>query len=136
MVKETNCDDIFTLEDLDEEQRMMRESTKEFVDRELWAQWERFEKKDYAYTEECMRKAGELGLLSVAVPEAYGGMGMGFVSTMLVCDYISGATGSFSTAFGAIRESAPCPSPCTEPKNKNASTSPNWPRANGSAPIA
>ncbi|MER3376641.1 MAG: acyl-CoA dehydrogenase family protein [Allomuricauda sp.] len=101
LVKETNCEDIFTLEDLNEEQKMMRESTKEFVDRELWAHWERFEKKDYAYTEECMRKAGELGLLSVAVPEAYGGMGMGFVSTMLVCDYISGATGSFSTAFGA-----------------------------------
>jgi alkylation response protein AidB-like acyl-CoA dehydrogenase len=45
-------------------------------------------------------KAGDLGLLGVAVPEAYGGLGMGFVSTMLVCDYISGATGSFST-FGA-----------------------------------
>jgi alkylation response protein AidB-like acyl-CoA dehydrogenase len=101
LVKETPCEDVFTLEDLTEEQKMMRESTKEFVDRELWAHWERFEKKDYAYTEECMRKAGELGLLSVAVPEAYGGMGMGFVSTMLVCDYISGATGSFSTAFGA-----------------------------------
>lgn len=101
LVKETNCEDIFTLEDLSEEQKMMRDSTKEFVDRELWAHWERFEKKDYAYTEECMRKAGELGLLSVAVPESYGGMGMGFVSTMLVCDYISGATGSFSTAFGA-----------------------------------
>jgi alkylation response protein AidB-like acyl-CoA dehydrogenase len=40
-------------------------------------------------------------ILGVAVPEAYGGLGMGFVSTMLVCDYISGATGSFSTAFGA-----------------------------------
>ena len=101
LVKETNYEDVFTLEDLNEEQKMMRESTKEYVDRELWAHWERFEKKDYAYTEECMRKAGELGLLSVAVPEAYGGMGMGFVSTMLVCDYISGATGSFSTAFGA-----------------------------------
>ncbi|MGB5358808.1 MAG: acyl-CoA dehydrogenase family protein [Eudoraea sp.] len=101
LVKETNCEDIFTLEDLTEEQKMMRESTKDFVDRELWAHWERFEKKDYAFTEECMRKAGELGLLSVAVPEAYGGLGMGFVSTMLVCDYISGATGSFSTAFGA-----------------------------------
>ena len=101
LVKETKCEDIFTLEDLTEEQKMMRESTKEFVDRELWGHWERFEKKDYAYTEETMRKAGELGLLSVAVPEAYGGMGMGFVSTMLVCDYISGATGSFSTAFGA-----------------------------------
>ncbi|AEM69160.1 Butyryl-CoA dehydrogenase [Allomuricauda ruestringensis DSM 13258] len=101
LVKETKCEDVFTLEDLNEEQKMMRESTKEFVDRELWAHWERFEKKDYAYTEECMKKAGDLGLLSVAVPEAYGGMGMGFVSTMLVCDYISGATGSFSTAFGA-----------------------------------
>ncbi|SHI82221.1 Acyl-CoA dehydrogenase [Arenibacter nanhaiticus] len=101
LVKETKCEDIFTLEDLSEEQKMMRESTKEFVDRELWAHWERFEKKDYAFTEETMRKAGELGLLSVAVPESYGGMGMGFVSTMLVCDYISGASGSFSTAFGA-----------------------------------
>lgn len=101
LVKETNCEDVFTLEDLNEEQKMMRDSTKEFVDRKLWAHWERFEQKDYAYTEEAMREAGELGLLSVAVPESYGGMGMGFVSTMLVCDYISGATGSFSTAFGA-----------------------------------
>lgn len=101
LVKETKCEDIFTLEDLTEEHKMMRDSTKEFVDRELWAHWERFEHKDYAYTEECMRKAGELGLLGISVPQAYGGMGMGFVSTMLVCDYISGATGSFSTAFGA-----------------------------------
>lgn len=101
LVKETACEDVFTLEDLSEEQKMMRESTIEFVDRELWAHWERFENKDYAYTVECMKKAGELGLLSVAVPEAYGGMGLGFVDTVLVCDYISGATGSFSTAFGA-----------------------------------
>ena len=101
LVKETACEDVFTLEDLTEEQKMMRDSTKEFVDRDIWGEWERFEKKDYAYTEEVMRKAGEMGLLSIAVPEAYGGMGMGFVSTMLVCDYISGATGSFSTAFGA-----------------------------------
>ncbi len=101
LVKETKSEDVFTPEDFSEEQKMMRDSTKEFVDRELWANWERFEHKDYAYTEECMRKAGELGLLGVAVPEAYDGLGMGFVSTMLVCDYISGATGSFSTAFGA-----------------------------------
>ncbi|MBT4840039.1 MAG: acyl-CoA dehydrogenase [Flavobacteriaceae bacterium] len=101
LVKQTACEDVFTLEDLSEEQKMMRDSTKEFVDKELWAYWERFEKKDYAFTEETMRKAGEMGLLGVAVPEQYGGLGMGFVSTMLVCDYISGATGSFSTAFGA-----------------------------------
>ncbi|MFD2561367.1 acyl-CoA dehydrogenase family protein [Aquimarina rubra] len=101
LVKETKAEDVFTPEDFSEEQKMMRDSAKEFVDRELWAHWERFENKDYAYTEECMKKAGELGLLGVAVPEAYDGLGMGFVSTMLVCDYISGATGSFSTAFGA-----------------------------------
>ena len=101
IVKTPTLDAFFTLEDLSEDQKMMRESTKEFAERELWAHWERFEQKDYDYTKQCMQKAGELGLLSIAVPEAYGGMGMGFVSTMLVCDYISGVTGSFSTAFGA-----------------------------------
>ena len=101
LVRETPAQDIFIPEEFSEEQKMMRDSTKEFVDKELWAHWERFEKKDYAFTEETMRKAGEMGLLGVAVPEQYGGLGMGFVSTMLVCDYISGATGSFSTAFGA-----------------------------------
>ena len=79
----------------------MRDSVKEFVDREIVPHKERFEKKDYALTEEIMQKAGELGFLGVAVPEEYDGLGMGFVSTMLVCDYISGATGSIATAFGA-----------------------------------
>lgn len=101
LVKETKCEDIFTPEDFTEEQIMMRDTVKEFIDREIWPNKDRFENKDYAFTEECMRKAGELGFLGVAVPEEYGGLGMGFVSTMLVCDYISGATGSFSTAFGA-----------------------------------
>lgn len=101
LVKETNCEDIFTPEDFSEEQKMMKESVIEFVDREIWPHKPRFEKKDYALTEEVMRKAGELGLLGVAVPEKYDGLGMGFVTTMLVCDYISGATGSIATAFGA-----------------------------------
>ncbi|EIJ37202.1 acyl-CoA dehydrogenase family protein [Galbibacter orientalis] len=101
LVKETKAEDIFTPEDFTEEQKMMRDSVIEFVDREIWPNKERFEKKDYALTEEVMRKAGELGLLGVAVPEAYDGLGMGFVTTMLVCDYISGATGSVATAFGA-----------------------------------
>ena len=101
LVKETKCEDIFTPEDFSEEQLMMKSMVQEFVDKEIWPNKKRFENKDYAFTEECMKKAGQLGLLGVAVPEAYGGLGMGFVSTMLVCDYISGATGSFSTAFGA-----------------------------------
>ena len=101
LVKETKCEDIFTPEDFNEEQLLMRDSVKEFVDKEIWTNKDRFEKKDYALTEETMKKAGDLGFLSVSVPEAYGGMGMGFVNTVLVCDYISGGTGSFSTAFGA-----------------------------------
>ena len=101
LVKETKCEDIFTPEDFSEEQKMMKEAVMEFNDREIIPHKARFEAKDYALTEECMRKAGELGFLGVAVPEAYGGLDMGFVSTMLVCDYISSGTGSFSTAFGA-----------------------------------
>ncbi len=101
LVKETKCEDVFTPEDFSEEQIMMRDSVKEFVDKEIWPNKNRFESKDYAFTEAVMKKAGEMGFLSVAVPAEYGGMGMGFVDTCLVCDYISGATGSFSTAFGA-----------------------------------
>ena len=101
LVKETNCEDVFTPEDFTEEQTMMKEAVMEFNDREIVPFKTKFEAKDYALTEEVMRKAGELGFLGVAVPEAYGGMGMGFVSTMLTCDYISSGTGSFSTAFGA-----------------------------------
>ncbi|MEM6517405.1 MAG: acyl-CoA dehydrogenase family protein [Bacteroidota bacterium] len=101
LVKETDCQDVFTPEDFTEEQNMMKEAVMEFNDREIIAHRERFENKDFAFTEECMKKAGELGFLGVAVPEAYDGLGMGFVSTVLTCDYISSGTGSFSTAFGA-----------------------------------
>lgn len=101
LVKETSYEDVFTPEDFTEEQKMMKESVQDFVEREIMPHKERFEKKDYALTEEVMRKAGEMGFLGVTVPEEYGGLGMDFVTTMLVVDYISGATGSFSTAFGA-----------------------------------
>ncbi|CAM4140867.1 acyl-CoA dehydrogenase family protein [Gillisia limnaea] len=101
LVKETKAEDIFTPEDFNEEQEMMKDSVMEFIDREVWPKKEEFEKKNYALTQEIMEKAGELGFLGVSVPEEYDGLGMGFVSTMLVCDYISGATGSIATAFGA-----------------------------------
>ena len=100
-MKNSKCEDIFTPEDFTEEQKMMKDAVMEFNDREIIPFRDRFENKDYAFTEEIMRKAGALGFLGVAVPEAYGGLGMGFVSTLLTCDYISSGTGSFSTAFGA-----------------------------------
>ncbi|NEW79505.1 MAG: acyl-CoA dehydrogenase [Gelidibacter sp.] len=101
LIKEIKSEDIFVSEEFNEEQKMMKDAVIEFIDREVWPHKERFEKKDYAFTEEVMRKAGEMGFLGVSIPEEYGGIGMGFVSTMLVTDYISSATGSLATAFGA-----------------------------------
>jgi len=101
LIREIPANEIFSLEELNEEQKMLRDSAKEFIDREVTPQKERFEKKDYAFTEEVMRKLGEMGMLGIAVPESYGGLGMGFVTTMLACDYLSGVTGSLATAYGA-----------------------------------
>ena len=101
LIKEIKAEEIFISEEFNEEQKMMKDAVIEFIDREVWPHRERFENKDYAFTEEIMRKAGEMGFLGVSIPEQYGGIGMGFVSTMLVTDYISSATGSLGTAFGA-----------------------------------
>lgn len=101
LIKQIPANEIFSIEELNEEQKMLRDSAKEFIDREVVPQKERFEKKDYAFTEETMRKLGDMGMLGIAVPEEYGGLGMGFVTTMLACDYLSGTTGSLATAYGA-----------------------------------
>ncbi len=99
LVREVKKEDVFVTEQFSEEQKMMKDAVIEFIDREVWPIKERFEEKDYALTEELMRKAGEMGFLGVSIPEAYGGIGMGFVSTMLVTDYISAASGSSAGAL-------------------------------------
>jgi alkylation response protein AidB-like acyl-CoA dehydrogenase len=101
LIKDLEAKDIFIPEEFTEEQMMMANATSEFVDKELHPHRERFENKDYQLTVDCMKKAGEMGLLGISVPEAYGGMGMPFNTSMLICDRISGANGSFSTAYGA-----------------------------------
>ncbi|MXV37929.1 acyl-CoA dehydrogenase [Flavobacteriaceae bacterium Ap0902] len=101
LVKETPYTEIFSQEDFTEEQKMMRDSVKDFIDRQVWPVKPQIEQKDYKLIENLMKELGEMGMLSISVPEKYEGMGMGFVETMLVCDYVSGATGSLATAFGA-----------------------------------
>ncbi|MAU25763.1 MAG: acyl-CoA dehydrogenase [Flavobacteriaceae bacterium] len=101
IIREANCELIFTPEDFSEEQKMMRDSVIEFNEREVIPKRSRFEAKDFKLTEEVMKKAGEMGFLGVSVPEEYGGLGMDFVSTMIVCEYMSSGSGSISTAFGA-----------------------------------
>ena len=101
IIREPNYELIFTPEDFSEEQKMMRDSVIEFNEREVIPKRSRFEAKDFKLTEEVMKKAGEMGFLGVSVPEEYGGLGMDFVSTMIVCEYMSSGSGSISTAFGA-----------------------------------
>lgn len=101
IVSETSCEDVFSPEDFNEEQQMMRDSVREFVDREIVPNKAKFEEHNYDLTLEKLKKAGELGFLCVDLPEKYNGLEMDFTSSILVCDYISGATGSFATAFGA-----------------------------------
>ena len=101
IVRDTNCEEIFTPEDFNDEQKMMKDAVKEFADKEIWEKKHEFEKHNYKLTEEVMMKAGNLGFLGVGVPEEYGGLGMPLTSSVLVCDYFSGSSGSTSTAFGA-----------------------------------
>ena len=61
IIKDSKPEDIFTPEDFSQEHIMMKESVQEFIDREIWPYKERFEKKDYEFTKQCMQKAGELG---------------------------------------------------------------------------
>ncbi|MDO5510469.1 MAG: acyl-CoA dehydrogenase family protein [Weeksellaceae bacterium] len=101
LIKESSKDQIFTPEDLNEEQRMMRAAVKEFMDREVWPQKDRVEKKDFALVEKWVRELGEMGMLGITVPEEYGGLGLSMVDSVLICDYVSGCTGSLATAYGA-----------------------------------
>ena len=101
ILKDIPSNEVFTAEDFSEEQKMIRDTVIDFVNREIWPQIMRFEEKDYDFTVESMKKIGDLGLLGINVDQDYGGLGMDFVSTMLVCDYISGSSGSLATAYGA-----------------------------------
>ena len=101
LLKETSYKDVFIREEFGEEQLMMLNATEEFSNLEIKPNLMRFEKKDYELVEKLMRKAGELGLLAVSVPEKYQGLGMGFNTGMLICEEISSLSGSIATAFGA-----------------------------------
>ena len=58
IIKETDCQNVFTPEDFTEEQKMMKQAVIDFIEKEVWPNKERFEKKDFKLTEDVMRKAG------------------------------------------------------------------------------
>jgi len=82
------------------EQRALYETAMRFTREEVLPRAERIERKDFALLRELIRKAGELGLLGVDVPEAYGGSGLDKTSSLLVTEAKS-LLGSWSVTFGA-----------------------------------
>jgi len=90
---------IFTLEQRDEEQRWIQESTATFMAREVLPETEAIDHQEPGVLPRLVKKAGEQGLLMVDVPEAYGGAELGLLTSSLVGAELREA--SFSVAFGA-----------------------------------
>lgn len=100
LIEELNPDDVFTPEDLSNEQRQIADTTSQFAEERIATQIDRIEAKDFGVSKKLMREAGELGLLGVDVPEEYGGLEMDKITSALIVDRIS-VSGSFSVTFSA-----------------------------------
>ena len=90
----------FTPERMTEEQRLIDQTTREFVVNEVVPQNDQLETKDWDLARRLLRRCGELGLLGTDVPEEYGGLALDKVSAAIVAGRL-GQSGSFSTTFGA-----------------------------------
>ncbi|MGO9011901.1 MAG: acyl-CoA dehydrogenase family protein [Bryobacteraceae bacterium] len=100
LVEERTPREVFTPEDFSEEHRQIAKTAAEFVDQEVVPAAAEIEAKNFGVTRALMRKAGELGLLGVDVPESYGGLGMDKITSAVIAENIS-KLGSFSVAFSA-----------------------------------
>lgn len=101
IVRETAAEEVFIPEEFNEEQKMMAQACQDFVDTEITPKVEEIDSmKNPDLVPSIFKKAGELGLLGISVPEQYNGMGMSFNTSMLIADII-GSAGSFSTTYGA-----------------------------------
>jgi butyryl-CoA dehydrogenase len=93
-------DEVFTPEDLNEEQRQIAATAAQFARDEILPAAAAIEAKQPGVMAALMRKAGELGFAAVDIPEEYGGVGMDKTTSTLITDHLS-VLASFSTAFGA-----------------------------------
>ncbi|KYG81637.1 alkylation response protein AidB-like acyl-CoA dehydrogenase [Roseivirga ehrenbergii] len=101
LVRETPAQEVFIPEEFSEEQKMMAQACSDFIETEITPNADRIDSmKEPDLVPNIFKKAGELGLLGITVPEQYGGLGMSFNTSMLIADVI-GAAGSFSTTYGA-----------------------------------
>ena len=100
LIETRTPDEVFTPEDLNEEQRQIASTAAQFAREEILPAAEAIEAKVPGALRAVLVKAAELGFSSVDIPEEYGGAGMDKVSSTLVSDHLS-VLASFSTAFGA-----------------------------------
>jgi len=100
LVDEIQANDIFIPEQFDEEQKMIAQTIQDFLDTELYPNIDQIDSPDINLMKSTLKKAGELGLMGISIPEEYGGFGQSFVTQMLAAETI-GAGHSFSVAFMA-----------------------------------
>jgi len=99
LLEERAPEDIFTPEDFTEQHQLIAQTTEEFALNEIIPNIEKMEHKDFSVTRSLMRKAGELGLSSAEIPEAYGGLDMDKVTAAVIADHIAKYAG-FATSWG------------------------------------
>jgi alkylation response protein AidB-like acyl-CoA dehydrogenase len=100
LLESPDAEHVFTPELLTEEHRLIARTAEEFVGNEVLPALDRLEQKDWDLSRQLLRRCGELGLLGVDVPEAYGGVGLDKVSSLIVSDRFARAA-SFHAAMGA-----------------------------------
>ena len=91
---------VFTPERFTEEHRLIAQTADEFVDNEVLPVLGRLEQKDWALARRLVVRCGELGLLGVDVPEAYGGVQLDKVTSLVVSERLA-RSASFGATFGA-----------------------------------
>jgi alkylation response protein AidB-like acyl-CoA dehydrogenase len=100
LLEERQTAEVFTPEDFSEQQQMIGQTTEEFAVNEILPQAEKIEHKDYSVSRDLLKKAGDLGLSGVEIPEAYGGLEMDKVTAAIIADHIAKYAG-FATTWGA-----------------------------------
>jgi butyryl-CoA dehydrogenase len=100
LTEERQPQDIFTPEDFSEEQRQIAKTAIDFTTNEVVPAAAEIEAKNFALTRDLLRKAGELGLMGVDVPEVYGGLELDKVTSAIIAESMS-QLASFSVAFSA-----------------------------------
>lgn len=92
--------ETFIPEDFTEEQKMMMDMCHQFLDAEIYPLLDRIDKLEPGLMPSLMAKAGEMGMLGVAIPEQYGGLGKEFITSIIMAEGL-GAGHSFSVGFSA-----------------------------------